>query len=270
MDLGLKGKVAVVTGGGGAIGGAIVHSLASEGAVVSIWDLSLEAAEKTAAETPPAYPRPTAVACDVLDRDSVQAALRKTLELSGTVDILINGAGGSRKDATTSKDLSFFDIPVESLEGVMRLNYLSAVLPSQEVGRIFAREGNGVIVNISSIAGFQPLSRAISYSNGKAAVNSFTQWLAVHMAQEYSPSIRVNAIAPGFVLTTQNRFLLMQEDGKRMTARGEAVVGFVPMRRFGSPEEIAGAALYLVSQQARFVTGAVIPVDGGFTACAGV
>ena len=270
MDLGLRGRKAIVTGGGGIICGAIAAALAGEGAAVAVWDLSPEAARRRVEGLAPTEPASLAVGCDVLDRASVQAALRQTLERFGSVDILVNGAGGGRREATTAPDLSFFDIPVEALEGTLRLNYLSAVIPCQEVGRLFAGQGGGVVLNISSVAGIRPLTRAVSYSNGKAATNSFTRWLAVHMAQEYSPAIRVNAVAPGFVLTAQNRFLLLEEGTGRPTARGRRILEAVPMARLGEPEEIAEAALYLVSDRARFVTGAVLPVDGGFTASAGV
>ena len=270
MELSLGGKKAVVTGGGGAICGEISRALAREGASVAIWDLSIESAGRVLAGLPDGGPQAIAVGCDVLDRASVRAALQKTLEGFGTVDILVNGAGGSRREATTSPDLAFFDIPTEALEGTLNLNYLSAVIPSQEVGRVFAQKKEGVILNVASVAGFRPLSRSISYSNGKAATISFTQWLAVHMAREYSPAIRVNAVAPGFVLTEQNRFLLEEADTGRPTERGRQIMRSVPMGRLGAPEEIVGAVLYLVSGQARFVTGAVLAVDGGFSASAGV
>jgi NAD(P)-dependent dehydrogenase (short-subunit alcohol dehydrogenase family) len=265
----LRGKKAIVTGGGGAICGEIARALAAEGASVAIWDLSAEAGRARLADLASTQPACLALACDVLDRESVRQALRETLDGFATVDILVNGAGGSRAEATTSPQLPFFDIPAEALQGVLALNYLSAVIPSQEVGRIFARHQAGVILNIASVAGLRPLTRSIAYSNGKAATLSFTAWLAVHMAREYSPAIRVNAVAPGFVLTEQNRFLLLDEAGQP-SERGKRILETVPMGRLGQPEEIAGAVLFLVSEQARFVTGAVLAVDGGFTANPGV
>jgi NAD(P)-dependent dehydrogenase (short-subunit alcohol dehydrogenase family) len=156
------------------------------------------------------------------------------------------------------------------MRAVTALNYFSAVLPSQAVGKVLAGRGEGTIVNIGSVAGIRPLTRAITYCNAKAAVGSFTQWLAVHMAQQYSPRIRVNAIAPGFVLTDQNRFLLVDRSTGKLTARGETILSQVPINRFGEPEEIAALALWLASPLASFMTGAVIPLDGGFTAFSGV
>lgn len=267
---GLNGKVAVITGAGGAICGAIARALSAHGASVAIWDLSAAAAQRQAQAIKASGGGALAVTCDVLERASIEQAMRATLDKFQTVDILINGAGGSRREATTTSDLSFFDMVPEALMKTFALNYSSAVLPSQVVGRLFAKQKRGVILNIASIAGLRPLTRAIGYSNGKAAVISFTQWLAVHMAREYSPHIRVNALAPGFVLTEQNRFLLTDEKTGKPTERGRQIIRHVPMGRLAAPEEMAGAALWLVSDSASFVTGAVIPVDGGFTAFAGV
>jgi len=270
MKYNLNGKVAVVTGAGGVICGEIAAALAGEGAKVALWDISAEAAERKAKEICSTGGCAIAVRCDVTDRAAVIAAAETVLAEYGTVDILINGAGGSRKETTTSPDLTFFDIDPQALADTFALNYTSAVVPSQVIGRIFAEKRSGVIVNISSIAGFRPLTRAIGYSNAKAALNGFTQWLAVHMAQDYSPEIRVNAVAPGFVLTQQNRFLLVDEKTGEMTERGRRILEHTPMKRYARPEEVVGAVLWLVSDAASFVTGAVIPVDGGFTSFSGV
>jgi len=270
MDLQLAGRTAIVIGGGGAICGAIARALASEGAAVAVWDISGASAEATAREIETAGGSAIGVRCDATDRASVVAALERTVECFAAVDILIAGAGGGRPDATTAPDLAFFDIPVDALRATVDLNYLSAVIPCQELGRVFASRGEGVVLVISSVAGVRPLTRAIAYSNGKAALNSFTQWLAVHMATTYAPAIRVNAIAPGFVLTGQNRFLLVDETTGAATARTAEILARVPMGRLGEPQDVVGAALWLVSDWARFVTGVVLPVDGGFTAAAGV
>ena len=266
----LAGKVAIVTGAGGIICGVLAEALAAQKVKVAIWDISMQAAEKKAGEIMEAGGVAIAVKCNVLDKKNIEEATAKTLEEFGTADILINGAGGSRKDATTSPELSFFDIAPDSLMNTLALNYQSTVLPSQAVGRIFAEKGKGVILNIASIAGIRPLTRAVAYSNGKSAVINFTQWLAVHMAKEYSPLIRVNALAPGFVLTEQNRFLLMDEKTGQPTERGMQVMKSVPMGRYGEASEMSGAALWLVSESSSFVTGIVVPVDGGLTASAGV
>jgi NAD(P)-dependent dehydrogenase (short-subunit alcohol dehydrogenase family) len=270
MDLGLKGKTAVITGGGGAICGAIAHGLAREGAKVAVWDLSAPAAAARAAAIEKDGGTAAAMACDAGDTASVKHALEETLAAFGTVDILVNGAGGSRPEATTSPALDFFSIGRDAMQSVLGLNYLTAVVPCQEVGRVFRDNGQGVIVNIASIAGMRPLTRSVAYSSGKAALINFTQWLAVHMATEYSPRIRVNAVAPGFLLSEQNRFLLVNRETGAMTARGDSILGHVPLKRLATTDDMTGPVLWLVSEQAAFVTGAVIPVDGGFTAYAGV
>jgi NAD(P)-dependent dehydrogenase (short-subunit alcohol dehydrogenase family) len=235
-----------------------------------IWDLSREAGDACAAEIRRSGGDAIAIRCDVTDKKSVEDALRETMSRFGTVDILVNGAGGGRKEATTSTGLAFFDLAVEDMKRTVDLNYLSAVIPSQAIGRIFAEKKVGIIVNVSSIVGEKPITRSISYCNAKSAVNNFTRWLAVHMATNYSPAIRVNAIAPGFVLTAQNRFLLIDEKTGAPTERTHQMINHVPMARLGEPQEMVGAVLWLVSDWARFVTGVVIPVDGGFTAFSGV
>ncbi len=203
-------------------------------------------------------------------RDDVERAAQETIAALGDVDILINGAGGSRKEATTSPDLPFFDIAVADLMNTVGLNYMGTVIPCQVIGRGFAARKRGVILNVASVGGVRPLTRAVGYSNAKAAVVSFTHWLAVHMAREYDPSIRVNALAPGFVLTDQNRFLLVDEKTGEPTPRGKLITEQVPMGRYGEPGEMIGAALWLVSDAATYVTGAVVPVDGGLLAALGV
>ena len=266
-----NGKTAVVTGAGGALGGQIAHALVSTGAGVAIWDISASAAQERADELNQYSSGSTlAVECDVVSKSSVAKAVTKTVDHFGSIEFLVNGAGGSHPSTTTSEDLKFFDIDPEATRRVMDLNYLSAVIPSQAIGRLFAQKEAGAIVNITSVGGGLPLSRALAYSNGKAAANSFTQWLAVHMAQEHSAKIRVNAIAPGFMITEQNRFLLLQKNSQELTSRGETILQNVPMGRFGDPQEVTGAVLWLLSDEATFVTGAVIPIDGGFSAFDGV
>lgn len=270
MELHLADRTAIVTGGGGAICGAIARALAAEGASVAVWDLDKAAAETVATEIRAAGGRALGVACDATDRAEVVSALDRTIEAFGSVDILVAGAGGGRRDATTSPELSFFDIAEGGLRSALDLNYMTAVVPCQEVGRHFARQGTGVVLVISSIAGIRPLTRAVGYSNGKAALNSFVRWLAVEFAENYDARIRVNAIAPGFVLSNQNRFLLVDGTTGHATERAKQILEHVPQARLGEPEDIVGAALWLVSDQARFVTGVILPVDGGFTARAGV
>lgn len=270
MELHLANRTAIVTGGGGAICGAISRALAAEGASVAVWDLDQAAAETVATEIRAAGGRALGVACDATDRAEVVSALEQTIATFGTVDILVAGAGGGRRDATTSPDLTYFDITESGLRSALDLNYMTAVIPCQEVGRRFAQQGTGVVLVISSIAGIRPLTRSIGYSNGKAALNSLVQWLAVDFAENYDARIRVNAIAPGFVLSNQNRFLLVDETTGNATERAKQILEHVPQARLGEPEDIVGAALWLVSDQARFVTGVILPVDGGFTARAGV
>ena len=185
------------------------------------------------------------------------------------VDILINGAGGNKPQATTNPDQSFFDLSTDALRWVFDLNLIGTILPSQVFGKIMADQKSGVILNISSMNAIRPLTRIAAYSAAKAGVSNFTQWLAVHMAQNYSPEIRVNAIAPGFFVGEQNRKLLLNEDGS-LTPRGQSILSHTPMARFGIPEDLLGTVVWLVSPASDFVTGIVIPVDGGFSAFSGV
>lgn len=270
MDYHLAGNVAVITGGGGAIGGAIAAALAEHGAAIAIWDINPTAAGLKAAEINSAGGTAIGLECDVTAKTSIESAFAATLKEFSTVNFLVNSAGGSNKATTTSTELPFPDLHVDDMAHVFMQNYMGTVMTSQLAAKQFIKNKSGVIVNISSIAGILPLSRAISYSDAKAAVNSFTRWLAVHMAQNYSVNVRVNAIAPGFILTDQNRFLLVDEKSGDLTERGRQIFRSVPMARFGKVKEVADAALWLLSERASFITGAVIPVDGGYTAFSGV
>jgi NAD(P)-dependent dehydrogenase (short-subunit alcohol dehydrogenase family) len=267
---GLSGKVAVVTGGGGVLCGAMGQALARAGARVAVLDLFPEAAQREVDEIVAAGGQAIPVQCNVLKKDEIEAAADKVLQVYGRVDILVNGAGGNKKQATTTPDLPFFDLPADAIQWVFDLNLIGTLLPSQVFGKTMAEQKEGVILNVSSMNAFRPLTRIPAYSAAKAAVSNFTQWLAVHMAQEYSPQIRVNAIAPGFFLTEQNRFLLTDLETGELTERGRTIIDHTPMGRFGSPEDLLGTVLWLLSPASTFVTGIVLPVDGGFSAFGGV
>ncbi len=264
-----SGKAAVVTGGAGVLCAAMCRALAQARAKVAVLDLNPEAAENLAADIRSTGGEVIGVACNVLDKASLEGAAQAVLDRFGCVDILINGAGGNRPQATTNPEQSFFDLPAEALRWVFDLNLLGTILPSQVFGKIMAQQKTGVILNISSMNAFRPLTRIPAYSAAKAGVSNFTQWLAVHMAQVYSAEIRVNAIAPGFFVGEQNRRLLLNEDGS-LTQRGQSILSHTPMARFGNPDDLLGAVLWLVSPASAFVTGIVIPVDGGFSAFGGV
>ncbi|MCX7804950.1 MAG: SDR family oxidoreductase [Planctomycetota bacterium] len=266
----VKGRVAAITGAGGILCGEMARALASLGAKVAVMDLREDAAKAVADGIRKEGGEAVAVATNVLERKSLEDALKKTEDAFGGVDILINGAGGNHKMATASDALEFFDIPPDAVQFVFNLNCLGTILPSQVFGRALAARKSGLILNIASMAAYRPLTKVLAYSAAKAAVVNFTQWLAVHMARNYSVNIRVNAIAPGFFLTEQNRFLLTDEQTGQLTARGKAIIEHTPMARFGEPSDLIGAVVWLCSPSASFVTGAVIAVDGGFSAYSGV
>ena len=268
-DFSVKDINVVITGGGGVLCGAMATALAKAGARISILDFNVEAAETVCKAIRAVGGHAVAVHTNVLDRDSVQQACEKSLAEFGKIDALINGAGGNKKEATASDELSFFDLPSDAIRWVFDLNFQGTLLPSQIFGKQMADQGEGNILNISSMNAFRPLTRIPAYSAAKAAVSNFTQWLAVHLCQNYSTKIRVNAIAPGFFLTEQNRFLLTDDKGD-LTARGNTVIGHTPMDRFGTPEDLTGAVQWLLSDASAFVTGVVIPIDGGFSAFSGV
>jgi NAD(P)-dependent dehydrogenase (short-subunit alcohol dehydrogenase family) len=266
----VSGRVIAITGGGGVLCGTMAKALAEAGAKIAVLDLSETAAKKVADEIKANGGKAIAVRCDVLNKKTIEAAKEKTVKELGQVDVLINGAGGNKKEATTSPDLSFFDLPAEAVRFVFELNFVGTLLPTQVFAKDMAEKGAGIILNVSSMTALRPLTKVAVYSAAKAAVSNFTQWLAVHLCQNYSKDIRVNAIAPGFFLTEQNRFLLTDEKTGQLTERGKTIIQHTPMGRFGQPDELIGTVMWLLSDAAKFVTGVVIPVDGGFSAFSGV
>jgi NAD(P)-dependent dehydrogenase (short-subunit alcohol dehydrogenase family) len=264
------GQTIVITGGTGTLGGEIACALVGCGANVAILDRNLDPAQHILELMEPRANQAVAVRADVLNVESLKEASNVILDKFGAVHSLVNAAGGNNPRATTTKDLSFFDLPPEALRWVFDLNILGTMLPCQVFGKAMAEKGDGVILNVSSMNAFRPLTRIPAYSAAKAGVSNFTQWLAVHMAQVYSPRIRVNAIAPGFFLTQQNKFLLTDEKSRELTARGKSIIDHTPMARFGQAEDLFGAILWLLSPASAFVTGIIVPIDGGFSAFSGV
>ena len=277
----LSGKTAVVTGGGGILCSVMAQALAECGARVAVLDLRLEAAEKAAAEITAKGGTAIGIACNVLERPSLEAAREKLHAVFGPCDILINGAGGNHPKGTTTKEYlypedlagkvegvtTFFDLEPQGIQFVFNLNFIGTLLPTQVFARDMAERGHGSIINISSMNSFKPLTKIPAYSAAKAAISNFTQWLAVHFSKV---NVRVNAIAPGFFLTDQNRALLTTPEGG-MTARGKTIIGHTPQGRYGSPQDLVGAMLWLLCDEASgFVTGTIVPIDGGFSAFAGV
>ncbi len=267
---GVSGKVAAITGAAGVLCGQMARALSSLGVKVAILDLRKEAADKLANELNAGDGDALAVECNVLERASVEKAADAIINKWNRVDILINGAGGNKKEATATDELKFFDIPAEAMRFVFELNIVGTMIPSQIFAKQMVKQDAGSIINISSMSAFQPLTKVVGYSAAKAGVSNFTQWLAVHLAQNYSKNIRVNALAPGFFLTEQNRFLLTDEKTGELTPRGKTIIEHTPLGRFGEPDELISTLLWLLGDGAKFVTGIVVPVDGGFSAFSGV
>jgi NAD(P)-dependent dehydrogenase (short-subunit alcohol dehydrogenase family) len=259
-----------ITGGSGVLGSEIVCALVGCGANVASLDVNIDAGKALVERLGERGKQISLFKCDVLDRENIFQTAKEVVSRLGKLDCLINGAGGNKPQATTSADLKFFDLPPDAIRWVFDLNVLGTILPSQAFGKVMAEQGYGNILNISSMNSYRPLTRIPAYSAAKAAVSNFTQWLAVHMAQEYSPKIRVNAIAPGFFLTNQNRFLMTDKETGDWTPRGKTVIAHTPMGRLGDPKDLLGCVLWLLSPASDFVTGVVIPVDGGFSAFSGV
>jgi NAD(P)-dependent dehydrogenase (short-subunit alcohol dehydrogenase family) len=265
----VSGLTAVITGGSGHLGRAMAQALAQAGVQVAVISLHAETSRTVAEAIQASGGKALAIACDVLDRVALERTVDQVTETFGPVDILINAAGGNQPQATTTDDQTFFDLDMQAVNRVFDLNFAGTFQCCQVFGRTMAARGQGCIVNVASMNALRPLTRIPAYSAAKAAVANFTQWLAVYMAQEYSPRIRVNALAPGFFLTEQNRYLLIDADGK-LTPRGQAIISHTPEGRLGAPEDLAGTLLWLVSPASAFVTGIVVPVDGGFSSFSGV
>jgi len=266
----LSGKVAAITGGGGVLCGALARALGKLGVKVAVLDIIEEAAKKVADDIVSGGGEAVGLKTDVLNKESLQEASSRIGETFGKVDILINGAGGNKPDATTTEELEFFDLPESAVRWVFDLNFMGTFFASQVFGREMAARGEGIIINVSSMNYFRPLTRVSAYSAAKAAVSNFTQWLAVHMSHNYSKKIRVNAIAPGFFLTEQNRFLLTDEKTGELTPRGKTIIDHTPMAKFGAPEDLIGTIIWLLSPASQFVHGITVPIDGGFSAFSGV
>jgi NAD(P)-dependent dehydrogenase (short-subunit alcohol dehydrogenase family) len=265
-----SGCSVTITGGAGVLGGEVACALVGCKANVAIVDRSPEMADRLIERLDPAGGRAIIVYGDVLEPGTMEETAERVMREFGRIDCLINAAGGNHPKATTSPDLSFFDIPTDALRSVFDLNIIGTMIPCQVFGKYMAEQDEGNILNFSSMNAFQPLTRIPAYSAAKAGISNFTQWLAVHMAQEYSPHIRVNAVAPGFFLTEQNRFLLTDEKTGELTDRGQTIIDHTPMGRFGDPEDLLGTVMWLMSPASAFVTGIVVPIDGGFSAFSGV
>lgn len=265
----LRGQVAVVTGATGVLGGEMARGLARAGAKVGILGRRAGRADEVVAEIEESGGEALAIQADVLDRGELEAAREAVVGRWGRLDILVNAAGGNVPEATVSGGAEVFDLPEEALRRVFDLNLLGTVLPSQVFGEVMAQRQEGCIVNVSSMAAQKILTGVIGYSAAKAAVENVTRWMAVDLSLKHGAGLRVNAIAPGFFLGEQNRAMLVQEDGS-LTERGRKIIDHTPAGRFGEPEELVGTVIWLCSPAAKFVTGVVVPVDGGFSAFSGI
>ncbi len=265
----IKSKVAIVTGGSGLIGGSMAKSLARAGVKVALTYRNGDAASKTTKMLNSEGMEALAVKIDVLDEESIKEALNSVLKKWGKVDILINAAGGHVPEAVVAENQSIFDTSLEGIKKVMDINLFGTVIPTLIIGKEMANQGSGSIINISSMASTQSISRVLGYSLAKAGIDIFTKWMAMEVATKYGDGIRVNAISPGFFISAQNKNVLINENGNH-TERAKKIINKTPMARFGDPEELNGIVHYLCSDASKFVTGTVIPIDGGFSSFSGV
>jgi NAD(P)-dependent dehydrogenase (short-subunit alcohol dehydrogenase family) len=265
----VQGKTAVITGGTGVLGGAMAEGLADAGANVVIMGRKKESADKIISSIQANGKKAVFVQADVLSAPELEKARETILKQFGAIDILVNAAGGNLPGAVISPEKTFFDLDMAEFQKVVDLNLTGTVLPTKILCDDMVKRKKGVIINIASMASYRPITRVVGYSASKAAVDNFTQWLATEMAKKFGEGIRVNAIAPGFFLTEQNRTLLTNTDGS-YTARGASAIKQTPFNRFGTPDELIGTLLWLCSDASKFVTGVTVPVDGGFNVFCGV
>jgi len=265
----LKNKVAVITGGGGALGGCVAKSLSQSGVKIAILDLTQESVKRTVDTIVKGGGIAIGFVADVLSQESIETVSKQILKEWGRVDILLNAAGGNMPGATIAVDQTIFDLSMDDFKKVTELNLNGSVIPSLVFGKIMAEQKSGSIINYSSMSVDRVITRVVGYSASKAGIENFTRWMAVEMALKFGPGVRVNAIAPGFFVGNQNRKLLLNNDGS-YTERGDTIIRNTPMKRFGEAEELNGAIHFLCSDAAKFITGVVLPIDGGFSAFSGV
>jgi NAD(P)-dependent dehydrogenase (short-subunit alcohol dehydrogenase family) len=265
----LTGKTAIITGGTGVLGGAMAKGLAQAGAKVAIMGRRAEQAEAVCAEIVALGGEALALPADVLQPDQLKAARDRIMNTWGRVDILVNAAGGNVPAATVGPDQQMFSMPLDAIRQVTDLNWTGTLLPTQVFAEVMANQKSGCIINISSMAAMRAITRVVGYGAAKAAVENFTKWLAVELAQKYGGGLRANAIAPGFFIGEQNRRLLLNEDNS-LTTRGQTIINNTPAKRFGEADELISTLIWLCGPGARFVNGVIVPVDGGFSAFSGV
>ena len=265
----IEGKVAVLTGGGGILAGEMARGLLNAGTRVILLDINEKNLDKKINELRSPKNEIIGLKCNVLDEENLRNVNEQIVSKFGRIDVLVNAAGGNMMEATIGIGQNFFDLKINEFRKVTDLNLIGTVLPTLVFGKLMADQKAGSIINISSMASTRAITRVVGYSAAKAAIDNFTRWMAVEMAQKFGDTIRVNAIAPGFLLTDQNRALLTNEDGS-LTERGKTIIDMTPFKRFGNPDELIGTVLWLSSDASNFVTGIIVPIDGGFLTFSGV
>lgn len=265
----VKNKIAVITGGSGILGGKIAEGFLQGGAKVIVIGTSQEKLNKKIKDLSKYSKNIFGIACNVLKENEVEEANKQIVKRFRRIDVLVNAAGGQIPGTTMSVKQSVFDLKIEDFNKVTELNLSGTVLPTLVFGRTIAKQKSGSVINISSMASLRAITRVVGYSAAKAAVDNFTKWMAVEMALKFGDQIRVNSIAPGFFISDQNRNVLVNKNGK-LTERGKTIIKLTPFKRFGEPDELIGVTVFLASEASKFITGTVIPVDGGFSVFSGV